>query len=206
VDLAASRTTRRPPDDPSAAEDDVFDASLLADGTLALARAKPFGTTLVRPDGTKEKREGVLLETSPDGTTWLVAVDPARFHFGFRRPTEDPRLALELRDAASGRSLGAFELSGRGIEDSQADHRLLLQATFSPDGKHLVTVEGTGEIVVRDGRTGVPLQRIREYVDPPYPMGAAFHPDGTRLLTGGRRSRTGEERPSATILWRRSGA
>jgi WD40 repeat protein len=166
---------------------DVVATFAFPDSTIAVSREEAFSTRVLPPEGEPKDVPGVLLEADAAGTRWLVAPDKSRFDLGFLEQARDSRLALEIRDAAAGKSVATFELAGRRDPSKGSGHRLLLQAEFSPDGSLLATVEGTGCIVLRDAKTGAPRQRIVEYADAPYPMGVAFSPDGKRLLTGGRR-------------------
>jgi hypothetical protein len=186
------------------AEQGVFDARQLADGRLAVSRREPFGTTVTGAGVDPEPHAAVLLETTADGTLWLVATDRERFNVSFRDGESDPRLALAVWEMPGARVLGTLELTGGRRAGDEAAHRHLIAATFSADGLLLATVEGAGPIVIRDARTLLPLQVIRTYASAPYPMGAAFSPDGEWLVTGGRRRPTDAEPASDTLLWKRA--
>ena len=184
---------------------DVVATFAFPDGAIAVSREKEFATHVLPPGEKAVVVPGVLLETDAKAETWLVAADPKRFDLGFLDEKAESRLALEVRAARSATARAAFELRGKREPRHSSGHRLLLQAQFSPDGKLLATVEGTGAIVLRDAATGTPLQTIVEYAQGPYPMGVAFAPDGKTLLTGGRRPPTGE--PGRDVLrWKRLAA
>ncbi len=200
ADLGSGAVTRIP-----GAEKGVWDACFLAEGGFAVMRRDSFETEIRRAGRAPERRPGLLVTESCDGRLWLVASDPARFQTGFRRPGEDARLALQILRMPAGTTIARLELEGAGVADSSANHRLLIQAAFSPDATLLVTVEGTGDIVIRDARTALPRQTIRQYATTRYPMGVAFAPDGRHLLTGGRRAVQDHEGPGdgETLLWER---
>jgi hypothetical protein len=179
---------------------DVLATFVLPDASIAVSREQEFATHVLPPGGKPTVVPGLLLETDAKGETWLVASDPKRFQAGFLDEKVEARLALEIRAARSTTARAAFELRGKA-EPGKSAHRLLLQAQFSPDGRLLATVEGTGSIVLRDAATGEPLQRIDEYRDGPYAMGVAFAPDGKSLITGGRRKQGSEARD--VLLWKR---
>jgi WD40 repeat protein/HEAT repeat protein len=57
------------------------------------------------------------------------------------------------------------------------------QPAFSPDGKHLATVRGGSELVIRDAATGT--ERWAQRFDGPGLAGTAFTPDSKRVAVGG---------------------
>jgi hypothetical protein len=81
--------------------------------------------------------------------------------------------------------------------------RDLIQADFTPDGRHLVVAERSNLVSVRDTRSGRAVQWIREY-EGDRVVGFALSPDGRFLLTGGRR-RGDDVQEKALLLWRRRG-
>jgi hypothetical protein len=177
---------------------DAVAAFAFPDGTIAVSRKEAFSTHVVPRKDPPVDVAGLVLEADAAATTWLVAPDKTRGDIGQIESDRESRLALEIRAARATAARGSFELKAMRSAGRPLPHRLLIGAQFSRDGKLLATVEGTGVIVVRDATTGAPLQTIREYEHMPYAMGAAFSPDGSRLLTGGRRS----EGPQI-LLWRR---
>ena len=177
---------------------DVFAAFAFPDGSKAVSLRTPFSTRVLPAKGAAVDVPGLLLEADAKGTTWLVAPDAKRCDLDPIGDRPEVRLALEVRDARASTARASFEISAKSETGRSLPHRVLIQGCFSPDGRVLATVEGTGRIVLRDAATGAPLQTIHEYEDPPYAMGVAFSPDGSRLLTGGRR-REGAQ----VLLWKR---
>jgi hypothetical protein len=131
-----------------------------------------------------------ILAESADGDAWLVA----------RAPRKDGAkvVDLEVVDARSGASLSTFSLEpekrGFGV----------VQAEFTPDGRHVLVVEDLFRLSVREARTGRLVQTIREYEGDRL-IGFATSPDGSRLLTGGRRTVEGKD-DRALLLWKRRGS
>lgn len=163
----------------------------LGDGHVALAKTKPFGTTVLHPPPQGHTRlKAILLASSRDRSRWLVAPNPKRLDTG-------KRADVEIIEARTGKRIKAFRISGGA-------HRPLVYAAFSPDGSLLATVEGSGEIVLRDAGTAKARQKIREYKKERYAMGVAFSPNGGWLITGGRR-KDKESSDHGTLLWKRVG-
>ena len=179
---------------------DVLAAFTFPDGSGAVSREGPFSTHVVPLKGEPSDVAGLLLESDAKGATWLVASDKRRFDLDPLDEKRESHLALEIREARSATARAAFELVGKRDPSKSSAHRLLVQAQFSPDGKLLATVEGTGSIVLRDATTGAAVQTIREYAPAAYATGVAFSPDCERLLTAGRRSEGAK-----CLLWKRRG-
>ncbi|MCZ6692258.1 MAG: WD40 repeat domain-containing protein [Planctomycetota bacterium] len=166
---------------------DVFHAYILPDDILAVVSAQKFQTRLIPEQGPAEELPGVLLNPSPDGSLWLVATDLHKFDMGSRHEKREYRLALAILEAKSMKEISSFELRSSGQkEKGKYRRRLLIAAEFSTDNKYLVTALGTGFIEIRETQTGEVIQRIDTYRDLNYAIGAAFSPDGSLLLTGGR--------------------
>ena len=118
-----------------------------------------------------------MFATDPQDELWLIA-------------TKAKASSFKLFEPATQDKPGKFKCSGKP--------RALIQARFSPDGKLLATVEGSGRITLRDARKARPLQRITQYVATKYAMGVEFSPDGTSMITGGR-----QKDGPGVLLWKK---
>ena len=185
-------TTPEPPKDVGL--EDVVALAYRQEGGLYAARwgSEVAETVIVLDSGAvPAKLPFAILGASPDAKTWLVARNPRR---------EDATgVALELVDARTRVKLGAFSI--------EAERRRggipLVQAEFTPDSRHLMTIESLLRGVLRDARTGRVLQRVLEY-EGDRMISFAFRPDGLELVTGGRRS--GDDVQEQAILsWERRG-
>jgi hypothetical protein len=170
--------------------EDARSASYAAPGALHVTRWSRQAAETLALDGagrTTRTLPFAVLAASADGKTWLVARGPI---------TDAGSVSLDLVEAETARTLGSFAI------DDDIRGALVVQAAFTPDGRHLI-VAGPRRGSVRDAKTGKPLQWIREYEGDRL-IGFAASPDGRFLLTGGRREGA-EVQDQAVLLWRRRG-
>jgi hypothetical protein len=176
---------------------DAFHAFFVDGGALAVGHVDAFETRIHPASGEPRTVPGVLVRPSPLGGLWLVAHDRERFDTAYRDEPRAYRVALEVRRAASGERVSGFVLEAGGKEGGGHAHRLLMSARFSADERRLVLTLGTGIIEVRDVATGKVVQTIDLFRG--YAMDADLSPDGSLLVTGGRR-RDGP----GIVIWRRA--
>lgn len=181
---------------------DVMAAFVLPDETIAISRRDSLSSIFVARNGGQTSMSGVILELSRDGRLALVAHDAARFHLGALASNESVSLGLEIR-TLGGPTISKFELTGRNASGRGITHRLLIQGEFSWDNRLLATVEGMGQIVIREVSTGEPVQYINEYRAAAYAMGASFGKEDEVLVTGGRAVGVGGAVDSGLLAWRR---
>jgi hypothetical protein len=164
------------------AAEDVRTVQRIGD-RIALARWTEAVAETTFPAEEAEPLPFAVLATG-DGRTWLVARGP--------RERDAPR-TFHLLDATT-----RADLSEVRIQPDERGVGVLTQAVFSPDGRFLLLVESLRRARILDARTGRILQRIDDY-EGDRMIGAAFSPDGTELLTSGRRV------GNALIRWHRRG-
>jgi hypothetical protein len=170
---------------------EVFAAAYPATGGL---RVTQWGETVARttavgaPGDLPPPLPFAILAASRDDSTWLVCRSP--------KGRDRKQAPLDLVDARTRATLASFAL---GPDETWP---LLFQAEFTPDGRDLVMLENLRTGVVRDARTGVVRQRLREYEGDRF-LTFAQSPDGSTLLTAGRRAGEADVQEKAVLRWRR---